>query len=402
VFFFEKKNQKTFALAPSPPDACRLKLRVPKRAKVFCFFFSKNKFFLPFSILLLLSAFELTYHIVQILPAPAPPISRADYMNEANWVCRPGRNDACAGSIPVARQSNPKIDCFYVYPTTSAAPTANAPLALSPEVARTVHDQFAPFSAVCRPFAPLYRQRTLRALAASGLHLGSFGDRTRAYNDVRDAWHAYLAHDNNNRGFVLIGHSQGANILARLIREEIDGKPIQSQLVSAILPGHNFAVPDGADATSEFRFIKPCRAATHTGCLIAYASFRADSPPAAASVYGRNPGTGQHLLCTNPAALAGGPAPLTPYFPAAAPAPFIAAPTLLAATCVHNADATYLSISLNTAPTTELRAAIGANAVLFAAVPPKWGLHVLDINVALGNLIQIIQAESTSFTTLKL
>jgi hypothetical protein len=42
VFFFEKKNQKTFALAPGPRDATSPSLRRRQRAKVFWFFFSKK------------------------------------------------------------------------------------------------------------------------------------------------------------------------------------------------------------------------------------------------------------------------------------------------------------------------------------------------------------------------
>jgi len=42
VFFFEKKNQKTFG-----PEPMALKPTRSKLPKVFCFFFSKKKFFLP-------------------------------------------------------------------------------------------------------------------------------------------------------------------------------------------------------------------------------------------------------------------------------------------------------------------------------------------------------------------
>jgi hypothetical protein len=36
---------------------------------------------------------------------------------------------------------------------------------------------------------------------------------------------------------VLIGHSQGSGVLTELIKHEIEGKPVQNQLVSAILMG---------------------------------------------------------------------------------------------------------------------------------------------------------------------
>jgi hypothetical protein len=42
AFFFEKKNQKTFGL-----ERARCGWRGPQGIKVFCFFFSKKKSFLP-------------------------------------------------------------------------------------------------------------------------------------------------------------------------------------------------------------------------------------------------------------------------------------------------------------------------------------------------------------------
>jgi hypothetical protein len=42
MFFFEKKNQKTFATAPTASRILRHPCAAPA-AKVFCFFFSKKK-----------------------------------------------------------------------------------------------------------------------------------------------------------------------------------------------------------------------------------------------------------------------------------------------------------------------------------------------------------------------
>src|SRR5258708_32188996 len=94
-----------------------------------------------------------------------------------------------------------------------------------------------------------------------------------AYDDVRDAWRYYLEHDNQGRGFVLIGHSQGSYILAELIRQEIDGKPVQSRMVSAILPGTTLAGPRGKDVGGRFQNIPPCHGASQTGCVISTAPF---------------------------------------------------------------------------------------------------------------------------------
>ena len=84
-------------------------------------------------------------------------------------------------------------------------------------------------------------------------------DRTLGYNDVLDAWNHYLKHDNNGRGVVLIGHSQGSGVLSQLIRNEIDGKPIQSRIISALLLGTNVAVPKGKDVGGAFKQLPLCR-----------------------------------------------------------------------------------------------------------------------------------------------
>ncbi|HKF21147.1 MAG TPA: hypothetical protein VKE93_06230 [Candidatus Angelobacter sp.] len=67
-------------------------------------------------------------------PTASPtPLAKNDYSNGDNWLCRAGRQDACAVDLTTTVVSadgkltretwaaNPKaaIDCFYVYPTVS-------------------------------------------------------------------------------------------------------------------------------------------------------------------------------------------------------------------------------------------------------------------------------------------
>src|ERR1700730_17876398 len=72
-------------------------------------------------------------------------------------------------------------------------------------------------------------------------------DLALGYNDVLNAWNYYLEHDNQGRGVVLIGHSQGSLVLTQLIKNEIDGKPLQSRIISALLLGTSLPVPRGKD-----------------------------------------------------------------------------------------------------------------------------------------------------------
>ena len=155
-----------------------------------------------------------------------PPLDHNDYADGANWLCLPGRaGDACDvdlsatevdadGStriLPFKKAADPAIDCFYVYPTVSRDPGPLATMKIEHEEKVVIEQQFARFAAVCRPFAPVYRQSTVTGLIAR--IIGHPLDQSKInpetpYQDVLDAWNYYLAHDNHGRGVVLIGHSQ--------------------------------------------------------------------------------------------------------------------------------------------------------------------------------------------------
>src|SRR5262249_13303800 len=195
---------------------------------------------------------------------------------------------------------NAPIDCFYVYPTVSTDPTPNSDMNADPAELNVVRTQFARFASKCRPYAPMYRQITLAGLRRS-LVTGStppWGVGPQ-YNDVRDAWNYYLQHDNQGRGVVLIGHSQGSFILIELMRNEIDSKPVQSRIVSAILLGTTVAVPKGKDVGGTFKGMPLCHSASQTGCVMVYASFRSTVPPPANTLFGKVPEPDMVADCTN-------------------------------------------------------------------------------------------------------
>jgi hypothetical protein len=367
----------------------------------------------------------------------APPAPN-DYADKADWLCWPGRTgDACDvdltttvvkanGAMTIERfKADPRapIDCFYVYPTVSTDPGVLATMAVEPAERRVVEQQFARFGAVCRTYAPVYRQFTLTALIAmmQGHPLpGSTGARPGTpYNDVADAWRYYLAHENRGRGVVLIGHSQGSGVLTQLIRNEIDGTPAQRLLVSAILMGTSLAVPQGADAGGDFKSVPLCHAARQTGCVIAFASFRDTSPPPENSRFGRprTPGPGLVAACVNPANLGGGEGPLKSYLAsgntaiAAAAAtpparvagksvttPLVAVPGLLSARCVSTPQFNYLAIHVNADPAGPRTKDIVGDVVVGGAVQKDWGLHLIDANLTMGNLIDIVHEESAAWT----
>lgn len=344
----------------------------------------------------------------------APPDGRVDYGDPANWVCRPDTDDVCDtgldatvvaadGTLTVEAFSpdpDAPIDCFYVYPTISRDPTPNSDLVAGPDEEQYVTvNQVAPLGGTCRVFAPLYRQVTLAALA--GTVTAGPAARELAAADVLDAWEHYLANDNHGRGVVVVGHSQGAGILARLLADHVDDDDgARSLLVAAYLAGTSIQVPPGADVGGTFQHLPLCRAADQVGCVVTWSTYRASSPPPPTAFFGAS-GDGTEAACTNPASLSGGRAELRARFPTDDGAwlhpgagtidtPHVVLPGLLTGGCVAWNGLNYLEVA--THPDDGPRADD-----IPGDLSPEWGLHVVDLNVVMGDLQELIVTQATSW-----
>jgi hypothetical protein len=343
------------------------------------------------------------------------------------WLCKPGAApDPCTpslsttvysatGSVVAVRHPSPvkkpAIDCFYVYPTVSGQSTGNANLHIDPEENSIALYQAARYSQYCRVFAPMYRQETL-----AGIGLGRTTTKPNAavaLADVRSAFRDYVEHYNHGRGFVLIGHSQGSFVLRQLIALDVDTKStVRNRLVSAILLGGNVLVTRGKDIGGDFRHIHACHAAHDLGCVVAFSTF--DQPVPAGALFGRPLNLGgvgvrsdEAVLCTNPAALGGGSAPvdlISPSQPFDTMSPLAVGIKILGLTqpmpptvWVEEPNGYRASCSsANNAHVLEITPVNGAQTP-HPSPDRTWGLHLLDANIALGNLIAIVNTQAKAF-----
>jgi hypothetical protein len=338
------------------------------------------------------------------------------------WLCKPGlKPDPCLEnreanvvtfkgttreeSIQKAVKGRPAVDCFYVYPTVSEQEGPNANLTIEP---------------LCKVYAPMYPQLTLKAIKTPGGV--TFEDELKAYTGVRSAFMEYMKHYNKGRGIVLIGHSQGSLMLEQLIKEQFDtSASLRKQLVSAMLMGGNVIVPEGKLEGGSFQNVPACTAATDVGCVIAYSTFLKEPP--AESFFGRPdspllggtpPPPGSQVLCVNPTLLSqnGGVGNLLPYAPTTAfpgeqaggvPVPkgstaWVTGRGIFTAQCKNENGASWLQISLAPGVSEELKTVLLAeNLMPEELIGPEWGLHLYDVNIAVGNLVNTLGVEIQAY-----
>lgn len=360
-------------------------------------------------------------------PAAAPPAAAPDYSQDSAWLCLPGRSDSCGKPLAttalnangygstgqVLPSRDAPVDCFYVYPTVSRDPGDHSDLTPGIEEQATAMVQFARFASVCRTFAPLYRQVTLTALLrqANGGAPRTAEMLGLAYGDVVAAWRHYLKHRNKGRPFVLIGHSQGTIHLSQLLAREIEGRPESKRMLSALLLGFNVEVPQGKTVGGTFRETPICTRVGQTRCVVSYVSFRASQPPPAGALFGRSPRPGMTVACTNPARLSGGSTKLDSYWYAgpsatgtrsdiawssqgAPPTPFLRTEGLVSGACVNRGNVGYLAVSVNGDPSDARTDRIPGDVAIGGSVQPGWGLHLIDMNVAQGDLIRLVEEQA--------
>ncbi|RMI28710.1 DUF3089 domain-containing protein [Nocardia stercoris] len=270
------------------------------------------------------------------------PLAVAQPSVGTTWLCRPGMvdnpcelpsgtTDLLTGAVTPDRpatDADRPVDCFYVYPTVSNQISLHGDPVAAPEYRSIAEFQAARFSSMCRVFAPVYREVPLAGLGPGLLGAGSLFD--TGYADVLAAWNDYLAHDNDGRGVVFIGHSQGTMMLRKLIREQVDPDPaLRDRVVGAFLMGGNVTTARDSTTGGDFADLPLCTQPGQDGCVVAYSTEIAPIP----SIFGDSEldllsgamglphGPGYQVACTDPAVLAGDDSPVGLTIPSAPFAP---------------------------------------------------------------------------------
>jgi hypothetical protein len=272
--------------------------------------------------------------------------------------------------------------------------------------------QAARFTRVCRMYAPMYRQAGLATITlAAGADIGL------SLQDVRDAFAYYLEHDNQGRDFVILSHSQGTFNATSLIKRDIDEKPeVRAKLISAILLGGQPYTPPGERSGGSFKNIPTCSTPGERGCAIGYVSFAKEAPPTSSALLGHIGTTFENdpvdpngqVICTEPGALAGNSGRYkgtyfalqlnNPQFASMTTIPGVETPFVLyrdlfRGKCVYENGHSYLEVSVEPQPT-DTRMLPAYRSPLLESF--GFGLHLIDYNVPLDDLIEIVKLQAAS------
>lgn len=206
-----------------------------------------------------------------------PDFSQLDY-----WAAHPWKKDPSDSIAPFLRNENRDslADVFFLHPTTftkkALSDSANAAIDDAYINAKTDYStilyQASVFNQQSRVFAPRYRQGHIQNFYSKDT-VKSKAAFELAYADIKAAFMYYLAHNNQGRPIIIAGHSQGAFLSERLLKEFFENKPLANQLVAAYIigwpvPGHYFSS------------LKVCSDPAQTGCFCSWRTFRKGYRPA--------------------------------------------------------------------------------------------------------------------------
>jgi hypothetical protein len=346
-------------------------------------------------------------------PAPPPTLrapftgySSARYRDPRWWLCLPGRTDACAADLEAtdllpdrtrvevrdhAAPGRDDVDCFYVYPTVDLRlwPASHTDFSDLGAMTRVAIDQVARFRYACRVFAPLYRQTTIGTYLQSADNRRPYRD--VAVSDVVDAFLHYMGQYNGGRKIVLVGHSQGSEMVVELLQRLFDDDPVMREKLLLAMPiGWPLDVKPGQTTGGTLAHIPACTEHAQTGCVVTFRTYAEGEKGNAGEGM---PPAGRESMCVNPAELAHGASRFTRAFFASSGkdgihTPFVLVRDFYQARCVASSGGRrYLAVSVAGRPGDLRESPVDMGFFFFHG---KYGYHVLDMQFAQGDLVDLV------------
>lgn len=148
--------------------------------------------------------------------------------------------------------------------------------------------------------------------------------------------------------------------------------------------------------------------------MLAFSTFRDNMPPPTNARFGRSNVAGSEVVCADPVRLSG--QPLRPMLARVtnllgAPAqqldwrqamadvtsPFVSLPGVLKVACTKDGPSAYLALTVDTALRGTRPADTPGDIVVQGKLWDDWGLHLLDMNIRMGNLLDAVKLQAMAY-----
>ncbi|MBT0669962.1 DUF3089 domain-containing protein [Novosphingobium profundi] len=236
------------------------------------------------------------------------PMAQGAWDKPEMWIARPGLANDPARWLPKGATKAPagsaRAAVFFVHPTSYMTKAHwNAPLDDAEANARAAlftQAMASAFTAAGDVWAPRYRQATIGAFFTERPEAQQALD--LAYGDVTQAFDTFLK-ANPEGPVILVGHSQGALLMRRLLRDRVAGTPLAARIAAVYMPGWPVSLAHDLPRMG----LPPCTSDNQAGCVLSWLSV-ADPADTGALLkgYARQKGldgaalAGSPFLCTNP------------------------------------------------------------------------------------------------------
>ena len=198
---------------------------------------------------------------------------------------------------PTTQYKGKAVDIFYIYPTINSEPLTNrGSVPTYTDISRAEVRNAARKNQVYNKtvyaaddfnfYAPYYRQMTTKVFAMSNTER-KFRAKLSA-SDVRRAFQYYMRTFNGGRPFILLGHSQGSQMLLELLKHGMTDRQY-NQMIAAYLMGYEITDKDLSKFPDR---IVPATGELDRGVVVSYNS--------ATSLEGKSPLFANTVVCINP------------------------------------------------------------------------------------------------------
>jgi hypothetical protein len=231
-----------------------------------------------------------------LVPSPTSfidePFTTPDYGNlEFAWNAHPFVGDSAdrlpphCGQSPCSpeNQLGAPADLFHIGPSTFYSPNRWNTDWNSSTTRYLIREAIIPqqamiFNSIARVFSPQIRQMTGFAYFAEGPILDPLRQKAAniAYGDVRAAFRYYLQHwGSESRPIILAGHSQGAEYILRLLRDEFSTNP---SLKKRFIVAYALGMPIFKSRLPSIGF-PICRKSNDINCIVTWQTYESSVDP---------------------------------------------------------------------------------------------------------------------------